>query len=382
MRPSATIARRHVCSILPRPVLHLPIRTLFSAPTIKTPPRPLPRSVSLPLSFTSTYSTTTTTTMSSPVITLKRTGAKMPAIGFGTWKVPNEQAADTVYNAIKAGYRLFDGAADYGNEKECGDGIRRAIQDGIVTREEIWVTTKIWNSFHKREHLLEVAKHQSSLWGLDYIDLLLVHFPCTLEHIPIATRFPPGWHGLDGQCHPVRNIPYQETWGAMEELVDSGLAKNIGISNVSGSLLNDILSYAKYDPQVNQVEIHPYLTQEGLIELCKYHGIAITAYCSFGPASWAELNMHGHVESLFEHQSIKSVAQEVGKTEAQVLLRWALQQGLAVIPKSNNPIRLAQNFQVSQFELTEAQMKAISALNRNYRMNDPQSIHISLGIFS
>ncbi|KAI0785465.1 Aldo/keto reductase [Irpex lacteus] len=329
--------------------------------------------------------------MSSPVITLKRTGAKMPAIGFGTWKactsstyirIPNEQAADTVYNAIKAGYRLFDGAADYGNEKECGEGIQRAIKDGLVTREEIWITTKIWNSFHKREHLLEVAKHQLSLWGVDYFDLLLVHFPCSLEHVPISTKFPPGWFGLDEKCHPVRNIPFQETWGAMEELVDSGAAKNIGVSNVNGSLLNDILSYAKYDPQVNQVEIHPYLTQEALIQLCKHHEVAITAYCSFGPASWAELNMHGHVESLFEHSTIKSVAQEAGKTEAQVLLRWALQQGLAVIPKSNNATRLAQNFQVSQFELTEAQMKAISSLNQNYRMNDPQSIHIALGIFA
>ena len=100
----------------------------------------------------------------------------------------------------------------------------------------------------------------------------------------------------------------------MEELVDSGLAKNIGVSNVNGALLNDILSYAKYDPQVNQVEIHPYLTQEALIQLCKYHGVAITAYCSFGPASWAELNMHGHVESLFEHGTIKAVAQETGRS--------------------------------------------------------------------
>jgi D-xylose reductase len=320
--------------------------------------------------------------MSSPAITLQRTGAKMPAIGFGTWKIPNAQAPETIYNAIKAGYRLFDGAADYGNEKECGEGIRRAIKEGIVTREEIWITSKIWNSFHKREHLLEVAKYQLELWGIEYFDLLLVHFPCTLEHVPIKERFPPGWHGADGECHPVRGIPYSETWGAMEELVDAGLAKNIGVSNVAGALLTDVLSYAKYAPQVNQVEIHPYLTQESLIQLCKHNGIAITAYCSFGPASWAELNMHGHVDSLFENGTIQAIAKESGKTEAQVLLRWALQQGLAVIPKSNDATRLAQNFQVSEITLSEEQMKRISALNVNYRMNDPMSIHPALGIFA
>ncbi|KAI0686654.1 Aldo keto reductase [Cytidiella melzeri] len=288
----------------------------------------------------------------------------------------------TVYNAIKAGYRLFDGAADYGNEKECGEGIHRAISEGLVKREDIFITSKIWNTFHKRENVRIFAKYQLTLWGIDHFDLLLVHFPCSLEHVPIKDAFPPGWFGLDGKCHPVRGVPFSETWGAMEELVDAGLAKNIGVSNVAGALLNDIISYAKYEPQVLQVEIHPYLTQESLIELCKHYDIAITAYCSFGPASWAELNMHGHVASLFEHGTIQEIAKETSKTEAQVLLRWALQQGLAVIPKSSNAERLTQNFQVSSFELSAEQMKKISALNINYRMNDPQGIHPALGIFA
>jgi len=314
-------------------------------------------------------------------ITLKRTGQKMPVVGFGLWKVTRSSCADTVYNALKAGYRLLDGAGDYGNEKEAGEGLRRAIKDGIVKREDVFVTSKLWNTFHKYEHAKSIAKHQLELWGIDYFDLFLVHFPISLEYVDPAHRYPPEWWGDDGKVHP-NKVPLSETWKAMEELVDEGVAKNIGLSNTSGSLLLDVLRYARIEPQVLQVELHPYLTQQALVKLCKLLDIAITAYSSFGPQSYVELDAHKGAASLLEHDTIGQIAKKHGKTPAQVLLRWAVQQGLAVIPKSNNHDRLVSNLEVTSFELTEEELKTISGLNINLRLNDPVDLHPTLGIFA
>ncbi|THH33459.1 hypothetical protein EUX98_g741 [Antrodiella citrinella] len=313
-------------------------------------------------------------------IALSRTGAKMPIVGFGLWKVTKATCADTVYNAIKAGYRLFDGAGDYGNEKEAGEGLRRAISDGLIKREDVWVTSKIWNTFHAHDHVKALAKHQLELWGIDYFDLFLVHFPISLEYVEPSAKYPPEWWGLDGKVHPA-NVPMSETWKAMEELVDEGAAKNIGVSNAAGSILLDILRYARIPPQVNQVELHPYLTQEGLINFCKTHGIAITAYSSFGPQSYVELGYKG-TPGLLEHDVVNSIAKTQAKTPAQVLLRWAVQQGIAVIPKSNNHDRLLSNKNVLDWTLTEDQFKALSSLNINLRLNNPAELDPRLAIFA
>ncbi|PCH33947.1 Aldo/keto reductase [Wolfiporia cocos MD-104 SS10] len=314
-------------------------------------------------------------------VALSRTGAKMPLVGFGLWKVTKATCADTVYNAIKAGYRLLDGAGDYGNEKEAGEGLRRAIADGIVKREDVWVTSKLWNTFHKHEHVKALARKQLGLWGIDYFDLFLVHFPISLQYVDPSHRYPPEWWGDDKKVH-LANVPFRETWTAMEELVDEGLVKNIGVSNTQGALLLDILRYARYPPQVNQVELHPYLTQEALIKLCKTLGIAITAYSSLGPQSYVELGADKGAQNLLEHSSISSIASKHSKSTAQVLLRWAVQQGLAVIPKSNNHDRLVANLQVDQFTLTEEEMKAISSLNINLRLNDPADLDPRMAIFA
>ncbi|KZV79990.1 putative D-xylose reductase [Exidia glandulosa HHB12029] len=316
-------------------------------------------------------------------IALSRTGQKVPLVGFGLWKVTKSSTADTVYKALQAGYRLLDGAGDYGNEKEAGEGLARAIKDGVVKREEVFVTSKLWNTFHAKEHVAKLARKQLADWQLEYFDLFLIHFPISLKYVDPETRYPPEWF-YDGKSQvELQNTPYEETYHAMETLVDEGLAKNIGISNVNGSLLIDILRYARIKPAVLQVELHPYLPQEQLVTLCKKYDIAITAYCSFGPASWLELDMHKHVPSLLDHDVVAQVAKKYsGKTPAQVLLRWASQRGIAVIPKSNNHDRLVQNLNHTDITLDEADIATLTSLNQNARFNDPGSIDPRIAIFA
>ncbi|KAF8634891.1 hypothetical protein AX15_000641 [Amanita polypyramis BW_CC] len=304
----------------------------------------------------------------------------MPLIGFGLWKVTKSTCADTVYAAIKAGYRLLDGAGDYGNEKEAGEGVRRAIQDGLVKREDLFITSKLWNTFHAYDHAKAIAKKQLQDWGLDYFDLFLIHFPISLKYVDPNHRYPPEWFGDDGKVH-LENSPIHETWKALEELVDEGLVKNIGISNFNGALILDLLRYARITPQVLQIEHHPYLTQEPLIKLVKQLGIAVTGYSSFGPQSYLELGVGKDIESLLQSSLIQSVGTKHGKTVAQVLLRWATQRHIAVVPKSNSIARLAENLQSNSFDLSDDDIAQISSLNRNIRLNNPSEIDSRLGIF-
>lgn len=316
-------------------------------------------------------------------------GHQMPLVGFGLWKVPAESAADTVYNAIKVGYRLFDGAYDYANEKEAGQGIQRAIKDGLVKREDIFVTTKLWNNYHSRTHALEMAKAQNSAWGLDYIDLYLIHFPVSLEYIsPEKLRYPGWWMDADHRTISLSKTPLQETWSALETLVDEGIAKSIGISNAQAQLLYDMQSYARRPVSSLQIEHHPYLVQPDLIELAKELGIIVTAYSSFGPQSFLELPAAFRERAkdtplLWDVEPVKKAAERTGKTSAQVLLRWATQRDIAVIPKSNNVDRLKQNLEVVDFDLTKQEIEAISALDKGLRFNDPGFyLHKPLRIFA
>ncbi|TFY70540.1 hypothetical protein EVG20_g2457 [Dentipellis fragilis] len=305
----------------------------------------------------------------------------MPLVGFGLWKVTKDQCADTVYNAIKAGYRLLDGAGDYGNEKEAGAGVRRALEEGIVKREELFITSKLWNTFHAHDHAKVAAKLQLSLWGLDYFDLFLIHFPISLQYVDPSHRYPPEWFDDNGKVQ-LQNTPYHETWKALEELVDEGLAKNIGMSNAAGALILDVLRYARIEPAVLQIELHPYLTQEPILKLAKLLGIAVTGYSSFGPQGYYELGSHKGSSSLFERDSVIQISKTHNKSPAQVLLRWATQRGIAVVPKSNTHARLVENLDSGSFNLSQEEIDKISALNVNLRLNDPADIDPRLAIFA
>lgn len=321
--------------------------------------------------------------MSVPTVKLN-SGHTMPLVGFGLWKVTNDTCAEQVYQAIKAGYRLFDGACDYGNEKECGEGVSRAISDGLVKREELFIVSKLWNSFHDGDKVEPTCKKQLSDWQVDYFDLFIVHFPVALKYVDPSVRYPPGWEDETGKTITYSKAPIQETWQAMEKLVDGGLAKSIGISNFSAQLVMDLLRYARIKPATLQIEHHPYLQQAGLIKLAKENDITITAYSSFGPTGFIELDMKEaqNAPSLLESADVKKIAEKHNKTQAQVLLRWATQRGLAVIPKSNNPTRLAQNLDCSSFDLDQSDLDFFAGLDKGLRFNDPRNYGMNIPIFA
>ncbi|KIX03483.1 uncharacterized protein Z518_07036 [Rhinocladiella mackenziei CBS 650.93] len=314
--------------------------------------------------------------MASPTIPLKLSGHSIPQIGLGLWKVPNDCAADIVYKAIENGYRHFDGACDYGNEKEAGQGIARAIKDGLVKREDIFVTTKLWATFYEPYHVEQLCKRQLADWGLDYFDLYLIHFPLPLQYVDPAERYPPGWSiAADRWETKTSNVSLATTWRAMESLVDGGLVKNIGVCNFQGGLLMDLPRSARIPPCMLQIEHHPYLVQSQLMDLCKDLGIAVTAYSSFGPLSYRDLQIPKAMTAslLFENDIVASMATKHGKRPAQILLKWAVQRGLIVIPKSNDTTRQKENMDLFSFELSSEEMNAISSLDKGLRFNDPVS---------
>ncbi|KAI0022296.1 Aldo/keto reductase [Xylariomycetidae sp. FL0641] len=318
-------------------------------------------------------------------------GYEMPLVGYGLWKVPRETCAEQVYNAIKLGYRHIDGAWDYQNSKEAGEGVRRAIKEGIVKREDMFITSKLWNNYHKREHAFQMARLENEAWGLGYLDLFLIHFPIALEFIPFEEiRHPCFWSDKEQtKVTPLAKVPIQETWQAMEDMVQTkenpdGFVKSIGVSNFHTQLLYDMLSYARIHPSVLQVEHHPYLTQPELIAMAQENNIAVTGYSTFGPLSFLELDHAGAkaAKPLFETDVVKQAAANHGVTPGQVLLRWCTQRNIIVIPKSNSVERLKQNLACCTFDLTEDEIKQISGLNMNLRFNSPSSLARPIRIFT
>lgn len=309
----------------------------------------------------------------SPSLTL-RSGDKLPQIGLGFWKVANDRCATLVQEAVEIGYRHLDCASDYGNEAEVGDGIEAALTGGLCQREDLWVTSKLWNTNHRPENVRKACERSLSDLKIDYLDLYLIHFPIALAFVPFETRYPAGWiHDPDSEAPAMKPdpTPIADTWRAMEALQRDGLVKNIGICNFGVSLVRDLLSYAEIPPAVLQVESHPQLTQEKLLRFCHENDIAFTAFSPLGAQSYFELGMAEGAEPVLKSDVIANIAGAVGKTPAQVLLRWAVQRNGSVVPKTSNKDRLQENFAIFDFELSQDQMNAINGLNINQRYNDP-----------
>ena len=311
--------------------------------------------------------------MNTPYLTLAD-GGRLPAVGLGLWKVPKPGAANLVRQAIRTGYRHLDCACDYGNEPEVGVGIAAALAAGECRREELWVTSKLWNTYHAREHVRLACERTLRDLRLDYLDLYLIHFPIAQEFVPFETRYPPEWFFDPTESRPQMNfarVPLAETWAAMEDLVTAGLVRHIGVCNYGTALLRDLLSYARIRPAVLQVELHPYLAQEKLVRFARGNGIAVTAFSPLAAQSYHSIGMADAGESVLNEEVVRAAAARHKKTPAQVVLRWGVQRGTAVVPKTARPERLAENLSLFDFELTADEMAAISALDRNRRFNDP-----------
>jgi D-xylose reductase len=298
----------------------------------------------------------------------------MPTIGLGLWKLPEQSVTSTVVDAVAAGYRHLDSAADYGNESAVGEGLRQVLKTMDVTRDDLWVTSKLWNTFHRPQHVRAACERSLKDLGLDCLDLYLIHFPIARKYVDFSERYPPEWI-YDPEAEKPRMepdlVPIAETWGAMEDLVEAGLVKEIGVCNFNTGLLHDLIASARRKPALLQIESHPYLTQERLIRLAQQYEMAVTAFSPLGSLSYLELGMAEAQECLLDEPVICAAANRLQRSSAQILLRWGLQRGTAVIPKSSQLKRLRENIDVFDFSLSDAEMNAISALNRNRRFNDP-----------
>lgn len=284
----------------------------------------------------------------------------MPLVGLGTWKSAPGDVKNAVLEALKAGYRHIDCAAVYGNEKEVGEAFKEAFEGGVCKRKDVFVTSKLWiNRCFPEEVEGALAKTLSDL-GLQYLDLYLIHWP--LFWAKEAT-FPP----TPEQRLPYSVERYMAVWRELEKAFDAGKVKAIGVSNMSVKKLEDIWEQCRIKPAVNQVELHPYLAQPELLNWCTRHGMRLTAYSPLGSP-----DRPGGAEStdpapLHDH-GVKALADKYNVSPAQILIRWSVERGVPVIPKSVTPARIRSNFDVWGFRLDADDMAKLDALNCGGRL--------------
>ncbi len=296
--------------------------------------------------------------------TLKlRSGTRMPALGLGTWKSDADAVYRAVRSAIEVGYRHVDCAAIYQNEEEVGRAISDALRAGATKREELWITSKLWNDSHAPEHVQPALETSLRKLQLDYLDLYLIHWPVALRK---GVALPSG----PDDFIPLSKIPLESTWGAMLEASELDLAREVGVSNFSKGMIEKVSDATGQRPAVNQIELHPYLQQDALLAACKELGVAVTAYSPLGSPDSAAMMGRRDDLLLTEHPAIHQIAEAHEATPGQVLIAWALARGTSVIPKSVNPGRIAENWAARELELTAADMTAIAALDRHHRMVD------------
>lgn len=292
------------------------------------------------------------------------TGQKMPMVGLGTWKSAAGQVKQAVLEALNCGYRHIDCAAAYSNEAEVGEALAlRVGPEKALRREDVFITSKLWNTKHEPEDVEEACRTSLAHLGLAYLDLYLMHWPMAFQR---GKELMP--RKEDGSiCYS--HTHYRDTWAAMESLVDKGLVRAIGVSNFNVRQTDDIIRVARHKPVVNQVECHPYMIQADLLSHCRSVAVCVTAYSPLGSGDrpWASPNE----PTLLQDPRLRDIAQKYQKTPAQVILRWNIQRGVVCIPKSVTPSRIQQNLQVFDFSLSEDDMKLIESFNRNERFIVP-----------
>ena len=284
-------------------------------------------------------------------------GDPMASLGLGTWKAEAGEVGGAVGAALELGYRHLDCASIYGNEAEIGASLGRACATGALQRDQLWITSKLWNDCHAPEDVRPALERSLSDLGLAYLDLYLMHWPVAHRHGLMMPKEGPDQLSLEQR-------PIAATWSAMEELVRSGLVRHIGVSNFSQAKLAALLAGADLAPEVNQVERHPYLQQPELLAFCQANAIQLTAYAPLGspPA--------GQTSPLLSDPVIAAIAAAHGTSAAQVLLAWGIACGTAVIPKSVHPQRLAANLAATQLTLGASDLAQITGLDRGERFID------------
>ncbi|EGC33972.1 hypothetical protein DICPUDRAFT_92315 [Dictyostelium purpureum] len=275
-------------------------------------------------------------------------GYNVPLVGFGTWKSEQKLVGSAVEKALEVGYRHIDCAAIYGNEKEVGEAFAKKFSSGI-SREDVFITSKLWNTCHEPENVRKHCEITLKDLGLQYLDLYLIHWPVAFKYT--GEKFTD-----DITTIPV---PIRDTWLEMEKLVEAGLVRSIGVSNFNVQSLIDLLSYAKIKPAVNQVELHPFLSQPELKKFCDQHNIHLTAYSPLGNGAFVD------------NEIVGQVAKTYNKSIPNILCRWSVQKGFSVIPKSTTAIRVAENFNILDFTITDADMEKLDSMNKGLRTCDP-----------
>jgi alcohol dehydrogenase (NADP+) len=289
-------------------------------------------------------------------------GDALPILGLGTWKSQPGEVRKAVFWAIKSGYRHLDCASIYQNEKEVGQGIADAIAEGLVKRNELFVTSKLWNSSHRYEDVHPALEKTLTDLRLDYLDLYLVHWPISYKPgVVFATQ--------REEYYTYQDVPLSQTWEAMQVQKQSGLAKHIGVSNFNQAKLKELLAMSGEHPEMNQIEMHPFLPQENLVSFCRQHQILLTAYSPLGsPDSRAE--RHQNDPKLLTNPIVEEIAQKHQVTCGQILLAWSIQRGIAVIPKSVNPQRIQENLEAASLALSKEDLDKLNHIGITHRFVD------------
>ncbi|MGK7930292.1 MAG: aldo/keto reductase [Microcystaceae cyanobacterium] len=290
-------------------------------------------------------------------------GDRIPVLGLGTWKSAKNEVYQAVKDALSIGYEHIDCAAIYGNEEEIGQALGESFSKSILKRENLWITSKLWNNAHKTHQVIPALKKTLSDLQLDYLDLYLIHWPVALKETVLLPESGADFYSLE-------EVSLLETWLGMEQAKKEGLCRHIGVSNFSQTKLEQLLKNTSEKPEVNQVECHPYFSQTDLLNYCQSHHILLTAYSPLGSGDRPDSLKKDDEPVLLDHPLLKEIGEKYQITPAQVLLAWAIGRETVVIPKSVNATRLQENLAAADVSLSSDDLNAITQLNRHYRYVD------------